>query len=42
MGRTAYSVLVGNPEEKSPLKKPRNIRDDNSKMDIRVGWFGMD
>ena len=35
-----YSVLVGNPEEKRPLGRPRRRWEDNSKMDLQGG--GMD
>ena len=48
MGRTystfgersgAYRVLVGKPEERRPLQKPRCTREDNMKMDLReIGW----
>jgi hypothetical protein len=41
--RNAYRVLVGKPEGKSPLEKPRRRSMDNIKMDLRViGWGGMD
>jgi hypothetical protein len=35
MGRGAYRVLVGNPEGKRPLGRPRRRWDDNIKMDHR-------
>jgi hypothetical protein len=48
-GRGAYRVLVGRPEGKRPLGRPRRRWEDNIKMDlreirigranwIRVGW----
>jgi hypothetical protein len=39
----AYSVLVGKPEGKRPLRRPRRRWVENIKMDLReVGWGGMD
>ena len=32
--RNAYRVLVGKPEEKRPLEKPRCRWEDNIKMDL--------
>ena len=41
--RGVYSVLVGKPEGKRPLGRPRRRWDDNIKMDLReVGCGGMD
>jgi hypothetical protein len=41
--RNAYKILVGNPEEKRPLERPRCKWVDNIKMDLReIGWDGMD
>jgi hypothetical protein len=41
--RNAYGILVGKPEGKRPLGRPRHRFVDNIKMDIRViGWSGMD
>jgi hypothetical protein len=34
-GRGVYRVLVGRPECKRPLEKPRLRREDNIKMDLR-------
>jgi hypothetical protein len=31
----AYTVLVGRPEGKSPLERPRRIWEDNIKMDLQ-------
>ena len=37
--RGAYRVLVGIPERKRPLERPRLRWEDNIKMDLReVGW----
>jgi hypothetical protein len=33
--RNAYTILVGKPEGKRPLGRPRRRRVDNIKMDIR-------
>jgi hypothetical protein len=41
--RNAYSILVGKPEEKRPLGRPRRRWVDNIKMNLReIGWRGMD
>jgi hypothetical protein len=32
--RNAYRILVGMPEEKRPLGRPRRRRVDNIKMDL--------
>jgi hypothetical protein len=41
-GRIAYRVLVGNPEGKKPLGRPRRRR-EYIKTDLQeVGWRGMD
>jgi len=44
-GRGAYRVMVGKPEAKSPLGRPRHRWEDNIKMDLqkwegvmRTGW----
>jgi hypothetical protein len=34
-GRGAYRVLVGRPEGKRPLGRPRRGREDNIKLDLR-------
>jgi hypothetical protein len=37
--RGAYRALVGNPEGRRPLGRPRHRWEDNIKMDLReVGW----
>jgi hypothetical protein len=41
--RNAYRILVGTPEGKIPLGRPRRRWVDNIKMDRReIGWDGMD
>jgi hypothetical protein len=41
--RNAYRILVGMPEGKRPLGRPRRRWMENIKMDIReIGWDGMD
>jgi hypothetical protein len=34
-GRGVYRVLVGRPESKKPLGRPRRMWEDNIKMDLR-------
>jgi hypothetical protein len=39
--RNAYRILVGNPEGKRPLGRPRRRWVDNIKMNLReIGWDG--
>jgi hypothetical protein len=39
----AYRILVGKPEGKRPLGRPRRRWVNNIKMDLReIGWGGMD
>jgi hypothetical protein len=41
--RNAYRILMGKPEEKRPLGRPKHRWVDNNKMDLRkVGWDGVD
>jgi len=41
--RSVYTVLVGNPERRRPLRRPRRRWEDNIKMDLQeVGCGGMD
>jgi hypothetical protein len=41
--RNAYRILVGKPEGKRPLGRPRRSWEDNIKMDIRkIVWSGID
>jgi len=38
-----YRVLMGKPEEKRPLRRPRQRWEDNIKIDLQeVGCGGMD
>jgi hypothetical protein len=40
---TAYRILVGKPEAKRLLRRPRHRWVDNFEMNLRVtGWDGMD
>jgi hypothetical protein len=37
------SILVGKPERKRPVRRPRCGWDDNIKMDLReIGWGGVE
>jgi hypothetical protein len=38
-GRGVYWVLVGRPESKRPLGRPRPRWEDNIKMDLREIWI---
>jgi hypothetical protein len=39
----AYNNLVGKPEVKTPLRRPRRRCDDNIRMDLKEkGWGGVD
>jgi hypothetical protein len=41
--RSAYRILVGKPEGKRPLGRPRRRWDGDIKMDLaEIGWVGMD
>jgi hypothetical protein len=41
--RNAYRILVGKPEGKRPLGRPRSRWVGNIKIDLReIGWDGMD
>jgi hypothetical protein len=38
-GRNLYRILVGKPEGKRPLERPRRTWEDGIKMDLRgIGW----
>jgi hypothetical protein len=44
-GRNEYRTLVGKPEDKRPLGRPRRRWVNNIKMDLGVvewGWYGLD
>jgi hypothetical protein len=38
-GRDVYRILVGRPEYKRPLGRPRHRWEDNIKMDLREIWI---
>jgi hypothetical protein len=41
--KNAYRMLVGTPEGRRPLVRPRSRWVDNIKMDLRgIGWVDMD
>jgi hypothetical protein len=41
--RGAYRILVGRPEGRRPLGRPRRKWEDNVKMDLQeVEWVSMD
>jgi hypothetical protein len=43
--RNAYRILVGKPEGKRPLGRPRHTLLDNIKIDLkrdRMGWYALD
>jgi hypothetical protein len=42
--RPAYRILVGKPEGKRPLGRPRHRWEDNIKTHPRdrMGWYGLD
>jgi hypothetical protein len=35
-----HRVLVGNPDGKRPLGRPRRRWEDNIKMDLQGSWWG--
>jgi hypothetical protein len=39
--RGAYNILVGRPEGRRPLGRPRRRWEDNIKLDLREIGFGM-
>jgi hypothetical protein len=42
-GRNVYRVLMGKPEGKRPLERPRRRREDGIKMDLtEIGWGGVE
>jgi hypothetical protein len=39
VGRGAYRILVGRPEGRRPIERPRRRREINIKMNLQeVGW----
>ena len=41
-GRVVHRVLVGKPEGKKPLGRPRHMWEDNIKMDVQEVGGGVD
>jgi hypothetical protein len=39
--RGAYNILVGRPEGRRPLRRPRRRWEDHIKMDLREIGFGV-
>jgi hypothetical protein len=39
-GKGVYRVLVGKPEGKRPLERPRRIWEDNIRIDLQEMGFG--
>jgi hypothetical protein len=43
LARNAYRLLVGKPEGKRPVGRPRHRWVDNMKVDLlEIGWGGVD
>jgi hypothetical protein len=43
--RNVYEILMGKPEGKRPLQRPRCRLEDNVKIELRenrLGWYGLD
>jgi hypothetical protein len=41
--RNAYRLVIGKPELKRPLGRPRHRRMDNIRIDLgQIGWGGVD
>jgi hypothetical protein len=41
--KTEYRLLVGTPQEKRPVGRPRHRRMDNIEMDrLEIGWGDVD
>jgi len=41
VGRRVYRILVGGPERKKPLGRPRRRWEDNIKTDLAMGQTGL-
>jgi hypothetical protein len=42
-GRNTYGLLVGKPEGKRPIGRPRCMWENNIRMDLlEMGWGGVD
>lgn len=37
-GKNTHNVLVGKPEGKRSLGRPRHRKEDDIKIDIKLGW----
>jgi hypothetical protein len=33
-----HKMLVGKPEGKTPIGRPRSRWEDNNKIDLKIGW----
>jgi hypothetical protein len=41
--RNLYNILIGKPEGKRPLRRPRSTREENIRMDLKkIMWEGVD
>jgi hypothetical protein len=40
--RNTYRILVGKPEGRRLLGRPRRRWVDNIKIGLRMGWYGLD
>jgi hypothetical protein len=41
--RNGCNILVGEPEGKTPLRRPKRRWEDNIRMDLgEIGWEGVD
>jgi hypothetical protein len=40
--RNVYRVLVGKPEGKRSLGRPRHRWEDGIRMDLKIGWGGIE
>jgi hypothetical protein len=41
--RNAYTILMGKPEGKRPLQRPKHMWMDSIRMDLsEIGWDGVD
>jgi hypothetical protein len=41
--RNAYRILLGKPEGKKPIGRPRRMKVENIKIELRkMGWDGVD
>jgi hypothetical protein len=38
--KNAYNILIGKPEGKRSLGRPRHKREDNIRVDLREIWWG--